>query len=61
MVYKLAGVCGVLLFGVLSTVLADAAVSRALAIGVVGMFFLTGFVLIGLVDEEEGVRVAGGG
>ena len=68
MVYKLSGVCGVLLFGVLSTLLKDAdghtlaAPSRALALGVLAACFGAGLLLVRVcVNEREGIERASGG
>lgn len=65
MVYKLSGVCGVLMFGVLSTLLKDEsgvsmlAESRALALFVLAMCFGAGLVLIRTaVNEQEGIESA---
>ncbi|QYK46951.1 MAG: MFS transporter [Phycisphaeraceae bacterium] len=65
MVYKLSGICGVLLFGTLSTLLRNAegapllAESRALALGALAVCFSAGLVLLRLVvDEREGVAAA---
>jgi UMF1 family MFS transporter len=54
MVYKLAGMVGVLAFGQASALLGTAG-----AMGVVAMFFTGGLVLLWRVDEKEGVRAAG--
>jgi UMF1 family MFS transporter len=65
MVYKLAGVCGVLMFGVLSTLLKDEsgapmlAESRALALGVLALCFAAGLLLVRVaVNEREGIDAA---
>lgn len=68
MVYKLSGVCGVVMFGVLSTLLKDedggtlAAPSRALALSVLALCFGAGLVLVRMcVNEREGIERASGG
>lgn len=65
MVYKLSGVCGVVMFGVLSTLLRDdegapmLAESRALALGALALCFGAGLLLIRVtVNEREGVEAA---
>lgn len=65
MVYKLAGVCGVLMFGVLSTLLKNEsgapmlAESRALALGVLALCFGAGLLLVRVaVNEREGIDAA---
>lgn len=61
MVYKLSGVCGVVMFGLISTSLANQSHGRALALAVLGLCFGAGIVLVRLcVDEERGVRAAAG-
>lgn len=59
MVYKLSGVCGVVVFGILSTLLKDLSASRAIALAVLGLCFGAGLVLIRtVVNEREGIEVA---
>jgi UMF1 family MFS transporter len=65
MVYKLSGVCGVVMFGVLSTLLRHEdgtpalGASRALALSVLALCFGAGVVLMRLVvNEREGVEAA---
>lgn len=58
MVYKLSGVCGVLLFGLLLRANPDPRIGRAIAVGTLAALFLAGFLLLGRVNEHEGIRAA---